>query len=151
MTKSSGVEESITADQLLVCTGVSSVAPKLNLSATSVQLRGNSGYLFWHSANFEGEYLLEHVIYPLALSRGFITNESVLKSLEANLRSDFETYKSKSLEGGSIDPEDFAQQLSYPPCDYEQGMPWAVFSNPQVAGIGKSEDELIAEGKVLGK
>merc|ERR1712007_284677 len=35
--------------------------------------------------------------------------------------------------------------LEYPPIDYT-GMPWAVFSNPQVAGVGMSEEEVQAAG-----
>merc|ERR1712070_1159013 len=63
-------------------------------------------YLFRHCANFEGEYLLEHVIHAMK-------------------------------ETGSV-PE------SYPAIDYT-GMPYAVFSNPQVAGVGLTEEECVAK------
>lgn len=59
-------------------------------------------YLFRHSANYEGEYLLETVI------------------------------QADESEGPY-------------PIDYT-GMPHAVFSWPQVAGVGATEDELISEG-----
>ncbi|KAL0490623.1 dihydrolipoyl dehydrogenase [Acrasis kona] len=52
-------------------------------------------YLFRHSANYEGEYLLETILYK---------------------------------------GEDY-------PIDYT-GMPWAVFTNPQIAGVGYNEEEL---------
>merc|ERR1711998_696843 len=34
-------------------------------------------YLFRHCANYEGEYLLENVIYPLAHSKGLLPAEKV--------------------------------------------------------------------------
>jgi mycothione reductase len=56
-------------------------------------------YLFRHSANYEGEYLLETVLHK---------------------------------------GEDY-------PIDYT-GMPWAVFTNPQIAGVGMKESEIIEKG-----
>ncbi len=56
-------------------------------------------YLFRHSANYEGEYLLETVLH------------------------DGEKY----------------------PIDYT-GMPWAVFTNPQIAGVGLNEKECQEKG-----
>jgi len=123
------------ADQLLVCAGVTPVGPKLDLDKTGVQLRrggfvqvdGNlrtacpgiycfgdlaGNFLFRHCANFEGEYLLEHVIHPLA----------ALKK------------ENKPIPEAGPD---------YPAIDYT-GMPWAVFSNPQVAGVGMSEEQVQA-------
>lgn len=58
--------------------------------------------------------------------------------------------RDKFGQGEWDDPDALARALQYPPLDYDQGMPWAVFSNPQVAGIGASEDGLIAKGLVEG-
>eukprot|EP00930_Biecheleria_cincta_P045127 TRINITY_DN31106_c0_g1_i1.p1 TRINITY_DN31106_c0_g1~~TRINITY_DN31106_c0_g1_i1.p1 ORF type:complete len:564 (-),score=103.83 TRINITY_DN31106_c0_g1_i1:312-1934(-) len=156
----------MTADKLLICTGVDPVGPSLDLQKTGVELKPKGfvkvdeclrttapgiwsfgdlagNYLFRHCANFEGEYLLENVIYPIAYSKGLLSPEMV-GLLPADVV--------KTLSGGSFASADaLAQALSYPPLDYEQGMPWAVFSNPQVAGIGFSEDELQAKGMVDGK
>merc|ERR1712048_1484450 len=90
----------ICADSLLVVTGGDPA--------------GN--FLFRHCANFEGEYLLENVIHPLAEAK---TANKATKDLGASLK--------------------------YSPIDYT-GMPWAVFSNPQVAGVGMSEEEVQAAG-----
>merc|ERR1712216_353166 len=99
---------------------------------------GIGNFLFRHCANFEGEYMLEHVIYPLAYATGKLSAE---KAKEVGLPADVMA----AVEGKAA-PEEFAKALTYEALNYGQGMPWAVFSNPQVAGIGKSEDELIAEG-----
>jgi len=132
-------QQSLTADQLLVCTGVTPVGPKLDLDKTGVQMRRGGfvqvdaqlrttcpgiwsfgdlagNFLFRHCANFEGEYLLEHVVHPLM-----------------DLKK-----AGKEVPGGG-------HGLEYPPIDYT-GMPWAVFSNPQVAGVGMSEEEVQAAG-----
>ncbi|MBI5224524.1 dihydrolipoyl dehydrogenase [Candidatus Micrarchaeota archaeon] len=48
----------------------------------------------------------------------------------------------------NLEAEVVSQNLLYPksksPADYF-AMPWAVFSSPQVAGVGKTEEQLIAE------
>eukprot|EP00931_Biecheleriopsis_adriatica_P018170 TRINITY_DN12806_c1_g2_i1.p1 TRINITY_DN12806_c1_g2~~TRINITY_DN12806_c1_g2_i1.p1 ORF type:complete len:587 (-),score=129.98 TRINITY_DN12806_c1_g2_i1:18-1778(-) len=157
------------ADQLLVCTGVDPVGPQLDLQNTGVELKEKGfvqvdgclrtkasgiwsygdlagNYLFRHCANFEGEYLMEHVVYPLALAKGLLSPEQTAL-LPTEVVEKFSPEKAKSF----ATPEALADALSYPPLDYDQGMPWAVFSNPQVAGIGFSEDELIAKGMVEGK
>lgn len=154
------------ADALLVVTGVDPVAPLMDTNNASIELREKGfvkvdeclrttapavwsfgdiagNFLFRHCANFEGEYLLEHVIYPIALARGLLSPEQ-----KALLPPDVVEKFSKGE--WAKDPDALAQALQYPAIDYEQGMPWAVFSNPQVAGIGESEDELIARGLVDG-
>ncbi len=81
--------------------------------------------------------------------------ESLLqdKALQALVKSQANLpEKANTLRGSQeLSVEDFSKQLSYQPLDYDQGMPWAVFSNPQVAGIGPSEDQLIAAGQVEGR
>lgn len=123
-------DNTIQAEQLLVVTGVTPVTKELNLEATGVELKTGGfvqvdeclrttcegiwcfgdmagNYLFRHGANFEGEYLLEHIIHHMK-------------------------------ETGNV-------PTSYPPIDYT-GMPYAVFSNPQVAGVGLTEEECTAKG-----
>jgi len=109
---------SVTAQALLIATGITSNVDTLDLINTDIELQpGNyikvneyletsvegifalgdciGKYFFRHSVNFEGEYLFDHVF----------------------------TDKSK-------DP------IHYPP------MPHAVFTHPQVAGVGATEEEL---------
>jgi dihydrolipoamide dehydrogenase len=123
-------DQVLQAEQLLVVTGVRPATDGLKLENTGVELRDGGfvkvdgclrttcpgiycfgdmagNFLFRHCANFEGEYLLEHVIHPLK-------------------------------EKGEAPAE-------YPPIDYV-GMPYAVFSNPQVAGVGLTEEECSAAG-----
>eukprot|EP00753_Platysulcus_tardus_P007629 PLAT15318.1.p1 GENE.PLAT15318.1~~PLAT15318.1.p1 ORF type:complete len:519 (+),score=266.36 PLAT15318.1:63-1559(+) len=122
-------EQEITADQLLLATGVVPNSDRLNLAAAGVdvddrgfvkvddRLRTSAegvwalgdiagNWLFRHSVNFEGNYLFENLIHP----------------------------DSRVDEGSD-----------YPAIDYV-GMPHAVFSNPQVAGVGEREQDLIARG-----
>ncbi|HLD70246.1 MAG TPA: dihydrolipoyl dehydrogenase, partial [Candidatus Omnitrophota bacterium] len=118
----SGQEEKISSDALLAATGVVPNTDSLGLKNTEVQLdeRGFvkvneyletnvagiyslgdclGRYLYRHSVNFEGEYLMRTVF--------------VQKSRES---------------------------IRYPP------MPHAIFTHPQVAGVGKTEEELKKEG-----
>ena len=142
-----GAEQVIAgADQLLIVTGVTPSSAQLNPAAGGIQVRQGGfvqvddrlrtsapnvwafgdvagKYLFRHCANFEGEYLMEKVIYPLALSKGLVKIEN-LGLANAN------------------EVEKWGAE--YAPIEYV--MPWAVFSNPQVAGVGKSEDDLINSG-----
>jgi len=150
------------ADTLLVSTGVDTPAALMDTQKASIELREGGfvkvdsclrttapgvwsfgdaagNYLFRHCANFEGEYLLENVVYPIALGKGLLTPEQKALLPAAVI----EKFSKGEL---AKDPDAFAGALEYPPLDYDQGMPWAVFSNPQVAGIGASEDELIAKG-----
>lgn len=115
--KQDGAEKQITADSLLVATGVVPNTDTLNLASTNIQLDKNGfvkvdeclqtavegvyafgdcigRYLFRHSANFEGEYLFENIF---------------------------------------VNPS--KAPINYPP------VPHAVFSYPQIAGVGVTEEE----------
>lgn len=117
-----GAEGVLTADALMVATGVTPNTDSLGLEQTAITTNNGGfievndrletavpgvyamgdvvgNYLFRHSVNFEGEYLMD-VLFD--------------------------------------NPRDEA--IQYPP------MPHAVFTNPQIAGVGKTEDELIADG-----
>lgn len=138
------------ADQLLISTGVNPAGLYMDMEKTGVQLREGGfvkvddrlattcpgiwsfgdmagNYMFRHCANFEGDYLLENVIHPMAEAR-------------KRKGSGLSVTGVASAAGGNIPiPND------YPPIDYT-GMPWAVFSNPQVSGVGMSEEEVQAAG-----
>ncbi len=117
-----GVAKHISAESLLVATGVVPNTDTLNLERTGILLDKNGfvqvddrlqttvdgvyafgdcigRYLYRHSANFEGEYLFENV---------FVHPSSV--------------------------------PIDYPP------VPHAVFSHPQIAGVGLTEEETKAAG-----
>lgn len=118
----SGSEEKISSDAVLIATGVIPNTDSLGLEKTDVQhdeqgfvkINGYlettvpdvyalgdciGRYLYRHSVNFEGEYLMRTVF----------------------------TQKSR-------------EPIRYPP------MPHAIFTHPQVAGVGKTEEELQKEG-----
>ena len=117
-----GKNLSVSAEALLIATGITSNVDTLELINTDIELQpGNfikvneylettvadifalgdciGKYFFRHSVNFEGEYLFDYVF------------------------------------GGK--PKN---PINYPP------MPHAVFTHPQVAGVGATEDELKAKG-----
>lgn len=117
-----GKEEKISADSLLVAVGVRPNTDLLGLENTDVKLTDKGfiqvneyletnvegiyalgdcigRYLYRHSVNFEGEYLMRTVFVQ----------------------------KSRA-------------PIRYPP------MPHAIFTHPQVAGVGKTEEELKQEG-----
>lgn len=117
-----GEEKTVEAEALLVATGVVPNADALGLENTDIKTNKRGyievndhlqtaapgvyalgdvvgNFLFRHSVNFEGEYLMD-VLFE--------------------------------------HPRD--EEISYPP------MPHAIFSNPQVAGVGKTEDELKEDG-----
>lgn len=117
-----GAADQITADALLIATGIVSNADTLQLQNTDIQVCDKNfvkvdehlqttvsdvyslgdcigRYFFRHSVNFEGEYLFNTLFIE----------------------------KSK-------------EPIQYPP------IPHAIFSHPQVAGVGKTEEELKAEG-----
>lgn len=118
----SGNEEKMTSDALLVATGVVPNTDSLGLKNTDVQLDEHGfikvneyletnvaeiyslgdcigRYLYRHSVNFEGEYLMRTVFV-----------------------------------------QKIREPIRYPP------MPHAIFTHPQVAGVGKTEEELKKEG-----
>jgi len=117
-----GINSSVSAQTLLIATGITSNVDTLDLINTDIELLpGNfikvneylettvpgvfslgdciGKYFFRHSVNFEGEYLFDHLFAG----------------------------KPKS-------------PIHYPP------MPHAVFTHPQVAGVGATEEELKAQG-----
>ena len=118
----SGKEERITADALLVATGISPNTDSLGLENTDITLSKEGfvkvddrlettvqgvyalgdcigRYLYRHSVNFEGEYLMRTL---------FVEKNN--------------------------------EPIRYPP------VPHAIFTNPQVAAVGKTESELKEEG-----
>ena len=117
-----GEEKYISAEALLVATGITSNVDTLDLQTTGIALEGRGfikvddhlqttvegvyalgdcigRYFFRHTVNFEGEYLFRTVF-----------------------------------------AEPSNEPIQYPP------VPHAVFTHPQVAGVGKTEEELKAEG-----
>ncbi len=118
-----GFEQTLTAEALLVATGIVANTDTLKLSNTDIQLTEKGfikvddhlqttvngiyalgdcigRYFYRHSVNFEGEYLFRTLF---------------------------------------IDKRD--EPIRYPP------VPHAIFTHPQVAGVGKTEDELKVEGE----
>ncbi len=117
-----GQEDRITADSLLVATGITPNTDTLALENTDIEVKENGlikvndyfqtavdgvyafgdcvgNYFFRHSVNFEGEYLFNHLF---------------LKIIDTPVK--------------------------YP------HIPHAVFSYPQIAGVGKTEEALQVEG-----
>ena len=117
-----GAQKELSAESLLVATGVTCNTDTLNLQSTDIKVDKNGfvkvndrlqtavdgvyafgdcigRYLFRHSANFEGEYLFENI---------FVKSSN--------------------------------QAIQYPP------MPHAVFSHPQIAGVGLTEEQAKAAG-----
>lgn len=116
-----GKEHQLEAEQLLIATGITPNTEDLHLENTKIKCNSNGfilvdetlqtnepgvyafgdvigRYFFRHSANFEGEYLFEH------------------------------------LYG-----ENRKGPIEYPP------MPEAIFTSPQIASVGKTEEDLIKE------
>ena len=110
------------ADQLLVATGVDSNADTLNLDVTGVQL-DDRGYI---KVN---DYLetAESGIYAF----GDVLGRHLFRHT-ANYEGEY-LYKQLVRASNQSVP------IQYPP------IPHAIFTNPQVGGVGKTEDELIAE------
>lgn len=117
-----GNESEIIGDALLVATGVRSNADTLNLENTSVEV-DEKGYIKvdeYLRTNAKGVYALGDVIGR------HLFRHSVNFEGEYLFRTLFQN------------PSD--EPINYPP------MPHAIFSNPQVSGVGKTEDELKNKG-----
>jgi len=156
-----GEVKRISCDQLLVAAGIQPVSQGLCLDAAGVEVRPDGfvrvdgrlrtsapnvfamgdiagNYAFRHSANYEGEYLLSHVIHPLHQQR--LAHPAPAPSL-------------RSSPAPALSPAQWSQGalFSHPnsalqsPIHYGH-VPWAVFSCPQVAGVGHSEDDLQRQG-----
>lgn len=135
--KSSGTSSSYVVDQLLVATGVVPNSDLLDLEKTGIET-DQKGFIkvddhlrtavegVWAFGDIAGNFLFRH---------------------SANFESDYlmETViRRKEME--TLDKKEVY------PIDYS-GMPHAVFSSPQVAGVGETEEELKARGAqyVVGK
>ncbi len=117
-----GVQHTLSAESLLVATGITSNVDTLDIINTDIELMSGNfiktndhletnvkgiyalgdcigKYFFRHSVNFEGEYLFDQVFNNAPRA-----------------------------------------PIVYPP------VPHAVFTNPQVAGVGKTEEQLIQDG-----
>ena len=113
-------EKTITGDALLVATGVKINTDTLDIQNTSVKLNQNGTI----QVNKKLQTTVPH-IYALGDCAGnFMFRHS------ANFEAEylFENLVEKKLEV----PKNY---IKYPP------MPWAIFSNPQVAGVGLTQEE----------
>lgn len=82
--------------------------------------------MFRHSANYEGNYLAEHALYPFA--------EHLLAKRQHQTDKPTEEETENEAEGWTL-PTDFSE------IDYSR-IPWAMFTNPQLAGVGLGESDL---------
>ncbi|HIJ11177.1 TPA: dihydrolipoyl dehydrogenase [Candidatus Woesearchaeota archaeon] len=125
--KKSGKKKTITGDALLVATGVKPNTDDLGLDTTKIKT-GKRGFVKvnrYMETSVKGVYALGDCV------GNYMFRHSV------NFEGDF-LFKSLYLDKKR-------KKIKYPP------MPHAVFSNPEVAGVGMTEDELIAKGKIKGK
>jgi mycothione reductase len=118
----SGQEQRLTSDALLIASGVRPNTDDLGLENTSIRMNGQ-GFVEVDDrlqTTVPGVYALGDCIgrYLFRHSVNF-EGEYLFRTLFVDRR---------------------AEPIRYPP------MPHAVFSHPQVAGVGKTEDELKAEG-----
>lgn len=117
-----GESKILTADALFVATGITSNADTLTLENTDIQL-DDHGYIRTDDhlqTTAEGVYALGDVIGK------YFFRHSV------NFEGE---YLLRTLYGAPSD-----EPIVYSP------MPHAVFTNPQIAGVGKTEEELKGEG-----
>ncbi len=120
-TDAHGLSQHIQADALLVATGITSNADTLNLASTGIQMN-DKGYI---NVNQNLETTVPGV-YALGDCIGrYFFRHSVNFEGEYLFRT---VFIEKSRE-----------PIKYPP------VPHAVFASPQVAGVGKTEEELKAE------
>ena len=111
------------AEQVLVATGVDSNSDTLNLDSTSVEV-DESGYIQVDS------YL--ETKEPGVYAFGDVLGRHLFRHT-AN-------YEGEYLFKTSVSDYENRYPIQYPP------IPHAIFTNPQVGGVGKTEDELIADG-----
>ena len=122
-----GEKKILEADSLFVATGVVPNSDNLGLENTAVQVN-EKGYIKvndYLETDQEGVYALGDVIGK------YLFRHSVNFEGEYLFNQHYKKVKKSSIK--------------YPP------MPHAVFSSPQVAGVGITEDELERNGKVKGK
>jgi mycothione reductase len=120
---SRGKESTVESDQLLVATGRRPNSDGLDLDKTGVKTDGK-GFIV------ADEYLETNVKGVFAL--GDVLGHHLFRH-SANLESEFNFYN-------IIDP---AKKVAV---DYDV-MPHAVFTSPQIAGVGKTEEQLKAAGR----
>ncbi len=122
----SGKIKKIKADQVLVATGVKPNNDLLDLENTTIKVspRGFIEVDNNMETSVKGIYALGDCV------GNFMFRHS------ANFEAEYLFDKIIENKKGTI---------AYPP------MPWAVFTNPQVAGVGITQDELEAKGKVEGE
>ncbi len=115
-----GTTQTLNADSLMVATGVVPNTDMLNLSSTGVDVDGN-GYITvndYLQTSVEGIYAFGDVIgRHLFRHTANFEGEYVFDSVFMDM---------------------FAKPIQYPP------IPHAIFSNPQIGGVGATEEELIA-------
>lgn len=117
-----GNSQVLTAEALLVAAGITSNTDTLELENTDIDI--NPGTLIKTDAflqtTVDGVYALGDCV------GNYFFRHSV--NFEGEYLFDY-------LFGGKV-----RKPIRYPP------MPYAIFSNPQIAGVGKTEDELKAQG-----
>lgn len=117
-----GAERDLTPDTLLVAVGRAPNSDVLNVAATGVKTDAK-GFVV------TDEYLRTNV--PGILALGDAVGHFLFKH-SANLEAQYDYYN-------LLDPKDPI------PVDYA-AMPHAIFTSPQIAGVGKTEQELKAAG-----
>lgn len=118
-------EHTIQADQLMVAAGVVPNSDILDCAAGGLKV-SKEGYIVVDDhlkTNVEGVYAFgdivgHHLFRHAANFQGEYLMETVIRKEEL------------LKEGGSVYPIDYT------------GMPWAVFSYPQIAGVGDTEEDL---------
>ncbi len=117
-------EKAIQWDALLIATGVQPNSDTLNLENTDITTN-KRGFI---EVDDTLQTSLPHIYALWDCIWNYLFRHSV------NFEAEY-LYK-ELIEDNNLKPKN---QISYPP------MPWAIFSNPQVAWVWKTEDELINE------